>query len=198
MTSINGRLLPVTVPVDATFDDLVSAYERLWKIAIPQSIRDVTYCVEDMRPDLALRVVDVFDHNGPGVLYVCSLSRLQIEEEPLQMAEQQARDLAQLLERIGWWKLGSTPPRPLEPRLIGNARRIAEKARRLKRAHWPCWSTSELIVAALAAGSVNELPRSYRQPGEAWHRLSDEQRIAVREVNPQIARYCEGLAGEID
>jgi hypothetical protein len=198
MGNENVERLPVKVPVDAPFEEIVRAYKRLWAIANPRSIGNVILAVEDMRPDLALRLVDDFRYDGPGVLFTSSLSGRGIKQPPREVAERQARHLVELLERMGWREAGSAPPPPPEPERLAAARRIAEKARQMDPADWPGWSTSEQIVAALAAARPDELPASYRDPGEAWTRLDDDQRAAVREANPDMARFCKASADHAD
>jgi hypothetical protein len=34
----------------------------------------------------------------------------------------------------------------------------------------------------------------YQDPGDAWIRLDDDQREAVREANPQMAQFCKERA----
>ena len=194
MTDGTVERLPVKVPVDAAFEDLVRAYERLWAIANPRPIGNVILAVEDMRPDLALRLIDHFGYDGPSVLFTCSLSGRGIKRAPREAAERQARHLVELLEHMGWREPGSAPPPPPEPERLAAARRIADKARTLDPARWPAWSTSEQIVAALAADRPDCLPASYQDAGEAWTRLDDDQRAAVREANPEMARFCKAQA----
>lgn len=182
--------LPVKVPADAAFEDLVRAYERLWQIANPSNVGNVIFAVEDERHDLVFRLVDHFDYKAPGVLFTTSLSARQIKQEPRQAADQQARSLIETLELMGWREPGSAPPRPPEPGRIEAARRIADKAQITDPADWPGWSTSEQIVAALAADRPDVLPASWADPAEAWTRIDDDQRTAVREANPDMARFC--------
>ena len=187
----NVELLPVKVPIDAPFEEIVRAYERLWAIANPRSIGNVVFCVDDMRPDLAMRLVDDIRHDGPGVLFTASLSGRQVKQVPREAAERQARRLVETLEHMGWRELGSAPPQPPEPQRLEAAERIASKARRMDPADWPAWSTSEQIVAALAADRPDQLPPTYQDPGEAWARIDDDQRTAVDEANPEMARFCK-------
>lgn len=192
MDQNNVEQMPVKVAVDAEFEDVVRAHERLWAIANPRSIGNVIFAVEDMRPDLALRLVDHFNYDGPGVLCTSSLSGRQIRQAPREAAERQARRLVELLEYMGWRNAGSAPPPPPEPERLEAARRLATRARQMDPANWPGWSTSEQIVAALAADRPDCLPASYQDPADAWARLDDDQRTAVREVNPEMAHFCAG------
>ena len=168
MTDGGVEHLPVKFPVDASFEEIVRAYERLWAIASPRLIGNVTFAIEDMRPDVALRLVDDFRHDGPSVLFTSSLSGRQVKQAPREAAERQARRLVELLEHMGWREPGSAPPPPPEPERLHAARRIAEKARYMDPANWPGWSTSEKIVAALAADRPDCLPASYQDAGEVW------------------------------
>ena len=63
-------------------------------------------------------------------------------------------------------------------------------------ADWPGWSTSERIVAALAADRPDCLPGAYQDAGEAWGRIDDDQRAAVRETNLGMVRLCEAQADD--
>jgi hypothetical protein len=195
MGSENVERLPVKVQIDAPFEEIVRAYERLWTVANPRSIGNVTFAIEDMRPDVALRLVDDFRHDGSGVLSTASLSGRQIKQAPREAAERQARRLVELLEAMGWREAGSVPPPAPEPRRLEAARRIASKARGMDPEDWPGWSTSERIVAALAADRPDQLPPSYQDPGDAWLRLDDDQRTAVDEANPGMAGFCRSQAG---
>jgi hypothetical protein len=42
--------MPVKVPIDAEFEEIVRAFERLWQTANPPKIGDIFYAVEDTRP----------------------------------------------------------------------------------------------------------------------------------------------------
>ena len=194
MTESGVEHLPVKFPVDASFEEVVRAYERLWAIANPRPIGNVILAVEDMRPDLALRLVGHFGYDAPGVLFTSSLSGRSIRQAPREVAERQARRLVELLEHMGWREAGSAPPLAPEPERLAAARRIAEKARHMDPADWPGWSTSEKIVAALSADRPDCLPASYQDAGGAWARLDDDQRAAVREANPEMARFCKAQA----
>jgi hypothetical protein len=184
------------VPVDAPFEDIVKAYERFWTVANPGPIGNVILAVQHMRPDLALRLVDRLGYDGAGVLFTSSLSARHIRQAPRETAESQARHLVEILELRGWRKPGSVPSPPLEPQQLAAARRLAEKARCMDPADWPGWSTSEQIVAALAADRLDQLPATYRDLGEAWARLGYNQRAAVREANSQMARSCKARADD--
>ncbi|MBK1695649.1 hypothetical protein [Rhodovibrio salinarum] len=192
----NTEDLPVKVPVDAAFEDVVQAYERLWAIANPGSTDNVTLAVANMRPDVALRLIDRFGDNGSDVLFTSSLSGRRVKQEPRDTAERQARHLVQMLEYMGWREPGSVPTPPLEPGRLEAARRIADTARHTDPAEWPGWSTSEQIVAALAANRSDRLPASYQDAGEAWARLDNNQRAAVREADPWMARFCKEKVDE--
>ena len=190
--------MPVKVPIAAPFEELVGAFARLWAVANPRSTGNVIFAVEDRTPDLAMRLVDDIRHDGPGVLFTGSLSGQMVRQAPRETAERQARRLAEMLEQMGWREPGSTPPKPVDPERAAIARRIADEAVRTAPADWPAWSTGEMIVAALAADRPDLLPGTYQDAGEAWARLDADQRAAVREGNPDMARFCEQAAASTE
>lgn len=186
--------VPVKVPVDAPFEDIVRAYEIVYAVANHRPIGRIVIGVEDMRPDLALRIVDDLKHSGPSVLYTFSLSCWQIKQAPCAAAERQAHNLVELLQHIGWREQRSAPPLRSSVEQVAAARHIAELARTLEPADWPGWSTSEQIVAALATDRPSALPELYKDAGDAWARMDTNQRKAIYEINPGMARLCENQA----
>jgi hypothetical protein len=183
----NVEAMPITVPVDAPYEDIVQALERLCRF-VDRNRYTFQFAVEYSRQEIILRPITEDSATSPWALYVSKIDVLSLRHDPRGFAEDEARELIQMLESCGW---RSPSPLKVDPGMFTKAQRIAEKARRLNPDNWPGWSTSEKIVAALATGELAYLPSPYKEPEVAWSRIDVNQRAVVQSVNPDTARYCE-------